>query len=86
MQGVIDRIEDGIAVILIETEGTEWAVDETSLPVGAIEGTILQLEKNNGTYEIISIDEDATNTAIDKANTLQNKLQTKKKRSKFKRR
>ena len=40
----------------------------------------------NDTYTIIGLDEEATNAASNKAQQLQNKLQAKKKRSKFKRR
>ena len=40
----------------------------------------------NDTYTIIGLDEEATNAANNKAQQLQNKLQAKKKRSKFKRR
>lgn len=85
MLGVIDRIEDGIAVILIEAENKEWTVAEDHLPTDAKEGTILQLEVVQDTFNIIRIDEEATKSATAKATSLQNKLQAKKKRSKFKR-
>ncbi len=86
MLGVIDRIEDGIAVILIEENKQEWKVTEENLPEGAKEGTVLQLSLTNDTYTIIGIDKEATKTASNKAKHLQKKLQSKKKRSKFKRR
>lgn len=85
MHGVIDRIEDGTAVILIEEENKEWKIRTESLPIGANEGTILQLDKSNEVYTIIGIDRDATNLASNKAQSLQRKLQSKKKRSKFRR-
>lgn len=86
MRGVIDRIEDGIAVILVEENNQEWKIAEEKLPTGAKEGAILKLEMTNDTYTIIGLDEEATNAANNKAQQLQNKLQAKKKRSKFKRR
>lgn len=85
MQGVIDRIEDGIAVVLIEAKNKEWTVEVEHLPKDAKEGTILQLEAESKIYKIIGIDEAVTKTATDKAKSLQNKLRTKKKTSKFKR-
>jgi len=86
MHGVIDRIEDGIAVILIEESKTEWAVKEALLPPGSQPGTVLNLTETADDFSIINIDKEATATAKEKANTLQQKLQSKKKRSKFKRR
>ena len=86
MRGVIDRIEDGIAVILIEEKNREWRIAKEKLPTGAKEGAVLQLEMTNDTYTIIGLDEEATSAASNKAQKLQNKLQAKKKRSKFKRR
>jgi len=86
MRGVIDRIEDSIAVILIEENNQEWKIAEEKLPTGAEEGAVLLLEATNDTYTIVGIDQDTTNAASNKAQKLQNKLQAKKKRSKFKRR
>jgi len=86
MRGVIDRIEDSIAVILIEENNQEWKIAEEKLPTGAEEGAVLLLEATNDTYTIVGIDQDTTNAASNKAKKLQNKLQAKKKRSKFKRR
>lgn len=85
MRGIIDRIEDGIAVILIDEKQKEWSVAETELPEGSVEGTVIQLEETDGAFKIISIDQEATATATKKAQMLQKKLQAKKKRSKFKR-
>lgn len=86
MHGVIDRIEEGIAVILIESRKSEWTVPESQLPQGSKPGTILQLAVTGNDFTIIGIDQEATIAASEKAGTVQQKLQSKKKRSKFKRR
>jgi len=85
MHGIIDRIEDGIAVILIEEIQQEWTIHESELPAQCEAGTVLQLEETDEGFEIIAIDQEATQKAAAKASMLQKKLQTKKKRSKFKR-
>lgn len=85
MHGVIDRIEDGIAIILIASKEIEWSVNEADLPQGSREGTVLQLAATADGFSIIGVDKEATIAATDKATSLQKKLQAKKKRSKFKR-
>jgi hypothetical protein len=44
MKGVIDRIENGTAVVLAEKHGREFVVDAESLPEDAEEGVWLDLE------------------------------------------
>lgn len=85
MQAVIDRIEDGIAVILIEEVQVEYAIDELELPAGSKEGTWLTVQQTENDWKIIGIDEEATKAATTSAQQLQRKLQKKKKRSRFKR-
>jgi len=85
MQAVIDRIEDGIAVILIEEVQQEWTTNEVNLPAGSEAGTWLNVEQTTAGWNIIGIDEEATKAATASAQRLQQKLQKKKKRSKFKR-
>ena len=86
MHGVIDRIEEGIAVILIESRKAEWTVQASQLPQGSQPGTVLQLAVTANDFTIIGIDQEATTAAFAKTETIQQKLQAKKKRSKFKRR
>lgn len=86
MQAVIDRIEDEIAVILIEEKQLEWKTDAGNLPIGSEAGTWLIIQETADSWEIISIDEAATSEANAAAKQVQQKLQQKKKRSKFKRR
>ena len=85
MKGVLDRIEDGIAVILVEEKGDEFTVKEADLPAGSKEGTWFQLDFNDSGYTILAIDENATDKAKETSALLLKKLQQKKRKSKFKR-
>lgn len=85
MKGVLDRIEDGLAVILVEEKGDEFTISAHELPVGSKEGTWFELAYEDGGYFIHSIDEQATKKHDEASNFLLTKLQQKKKRSKFKR-
>ncbi len=85
MRGVLDRIEDGTAVILVEEKGDEFTVKEADLPVGSKEGTWFQLDFNDSGYTILAIDENATDKANETSALLLKKLQRKKSKSKFKR-
>ena len=85
MKGVIDRIEDGLAVVLVEEANDEFTIKENKLPTGSKEGTSLTLDYTGGTYTIISIDEETTRKMEETSTLLMNKLQKRKKASKFKR-
>ncbi|MEI3612958.1 DUF3006 domain-containing protein [Pseudogracilibacillus sp. SO30301A] len=85
MKGVLDRIEDGIAVILVEEKGDEFTVKEDDLPVDSKEGTWFQLDVNDSGYTILAIDENMTNKANETSALYLKKLQLKKRKSKFKR-
>jgi len=85
MKGVLDRIEDGLAVILIEEKGEEFTLREQDLPVGSKEGTWFKLSYKDGNYSILAIDEKATKEQSKTSEKLLEKLQNRKKESKFKR-
>jgi len=85
MKGVIDRIEDGLAVILVEKDNVEFKIKENELPAGSKEGTWFTLDYKNGKYTIISIDEKTTKEMEQTSVLLMNKLKKRKKSSKFKR-
>lgn len=86
MKGVLDRIEDGLAVILVEDAGNEFTVRQDELPVDSKEGTLFKLDYTDGKYTISSIDTAETERAQEKSALLLRKAQQKKKQSKFKRR
>ena len=56
MKGVLDRIEDGIAVILVEEKGDEFTIREHDLPDGSEEGTWFRLDYGDTGYTILAID------------------------------
>jgi len=85
MRGVLDRMEDGLAVILVEEKGDEFTVSANDLPEGSEEGTWFQLSHNRSGYAIIKIDQTMTEKQTDKSLLLQKKLRQRKRPSKFKR-
>lgn len=86
MRGVLDRIEEGLAVILIEEAGKQFTLPENELPAGSEIGTSFTIAFKNNQYTIIAIDEAETKRTSEKSARLMQQLQQKKKRSKFKRR
>lgn len=85
LKGVLDRIEDGFAVILIEELKEEIIISEHNLPTGSKEGTWLIIEQNNDQFRIVKIDEEATRAAFEKSKSLREQLKEKKKGSRYKR-
>ncbi len=72
MKGVVDRIVDNIAVVIIEDQGVELNVPIEQLPEGTIEGTWLTID--------FSIDEEQTSGMYEKNKTLLEKLIGRKRR------
>lgn len=85
MYGVFDRFSDnGIAVILIESINKEIHIPIHELPTGSEEQTWFHIEEHQGTYQVTSIDKEKTKQMQQKSSSLQDKLQAKMKRSKYK--
>ena len=55
-QGLVDRIEDGVAIVLVGLELEEWDFPAHLLPGEAKEGTVLRLRSVDGSFEVIDID------------------------------
>jgi hypothetical protein len=55
-QGLVDRIEDGVAVVLVGADLEEWDFPAHLLPGDAKEGTVLRLRLLDGSYEVVGID------------------------------
>lgn len=55
-QGLVDRIEDGVATVLVGDDLEEWDFPAHLLPDEAKEGTVLRLRYVEGIYEVIDID------------------------------
>lgn len=85
MKGVLDRIEDDMAVIIIEEVGREFTLAKEELPSGSKIGTWFAIDFSDDQYTILSIDKERSEQAYEKSALLMKKLQQKKKRSKFKR-
>ena len=85
IKGVLDRIEDNIASVLVEELGEQFTVPKAKLPRGSEEGTWFTVEKKNDTYIIIAIDKDKTVRESKHSKKLMNQLQSRKKVSRFKR-
>ncbi len=73
MKGVVDRIVDNIAVVIIEDQGVELNVPINQLPEGTIEGTWLAID--------FSIDEEQTSDMYKKNKTLLEKLIGRKRKN-----
>lgn len=85
VKGYLDRIEDNEkAVILIEEENTEIVVPIDELPGGSKEKTWFHIVEENGSFKIISIDDDMTEQKKRQSSDLMKKLRERKKESKFK--
>ena len=84
-EGVLDRIEDGKAVILVESIGKEFLIDESRLPEGSVEGMWFNLTIVADDIKEISIDHQITESREQQVNEKLNRLRKKKTGSKFRR-
>lgn len=86
MKGILDRFEDNNkAVILIEEIKEELVVSINDLPKGSKENTYFHIEKRDGGFQIISIDNTKTSQEAQESSDLMKKLRAKSAGSKFKR-
>lgn len=83
--GVIDRIENNVATILIEDIKEELIVPVDQLPDGSKEGTWLNIEKVEHKFIIVDINEEKTISMKQQSKQLMNKLKSRKRTSRFKR-
>jgi len=59
-RGVIDRIEDGVAVVLSGKDEEEFLVPVRDLPSGAVPGDWLAIIVENGRLRALSVDRELT--------------------------
>ncbi|HLR43428.1 MAG TPA: DUF3006 family protein [Pseudogracilibacillus sp.] len=85
MLGFLDRIEEDLAVILVEETVNEFTVHTEDLPANSEVGTIFNLDFDGENYQIVSINEEETEKRKETSVKLLQKLQKRKKKSKFKR-
>lgn len=76
-RGVIDRITDGWAVILVGDREQERKVREDDLPDGAREGTAVEVRSSGMRVEIVAVDDEATDA---KRSDVRDRLDRLKKR------
>ncbi len=85
-KGVIDRIEDEkYAVILVETEGSEYVVLKDRLPEGAKEGSWLKFTVVKQEITQMKLEQHQTDVAHRNAKDQLNRIRKKSKGSKYKR-
>lgn len=85
MKAYIDRIEDGKMVLINEAEKREWVVDHKDKYEHLSSGDYVTIKLNNEqNIEDIIIDEAETIKRKNRSSKLMEKLQKKKRESKFK--
>lgn len=85
MKAVLDRIENGYAVMLIENNQAEFTVPVNQLPAGSSAGTWFSVSVVNDQITKLIIDQKTTLQKKQRAEQLRNKLNQMKKSSKYKR-
>ncbi|MBU5468330.1 DUF3006 domain-containing protein [Virgibacillus sp. MSJ-26] len=83
MKGVLDRLEENKAVILIEESKQEIVINKNQLPANSVTGTWFTIEKQEGRYHF-TIDQAKTEQKKQTSSDLMAKLRTKSGGSKFK--
>lgn len=76
-KGVLDRMENDQAIILLETIDQTLEVPKSSLPVGSQINMWFNIELIDQTYKIVSIDHQLTKSREQKSTDLINKLRNK---------
>lgn len=82
--GVLDRIENDKAIMLLETINQIVIVPKDSLPVGSQENMWFNIERVGQTYKVIAINDEITKEYQKKSTHLMNKLRKIKGESKYK--
>jgi hypothetical protein len=59
-RAVVDRVVDGLAVLLVEPDGHEQHVPLAQLPAGVGEGTVVLVEHRDGGLHVVAADEEET--------------------------
>ena len=59
-RGVVDRISDGWAVILVGDEEDEHRLRENDLPEGVSEGSVVRVRFDGSDIEIVEVADDET--------------------------
>jgi Protein of unknown function (DUF3006) len=85
MKGYLDRIDDNkYAVILVEETKKQFVLPKEELPEGSAEKSYFDLTIENDRITSITLDEETTFSEQKKVDDLMEKLRSKSKGSKFK--
>lgn len=85
MRSVLDRFEEGLAVLIAEQAGREFHVPLRYLPDGSKPGMWFVLTVENGTVVDMEVDTASSEAQNNKAEQLIERLRAKKAGSRFKR-
>ncbi|GAJ99748.1 DUF3006 domain-containing protein [Geomicrobium sp. JCM 19055] len=77
-RAVLDRIEDGIAVLLVGKNEQEYHVKENELPQGASDGVVLDVQITNDQIVDIAINHEETADQKARISAKMNQLKKKK--------
>lgn len=86
MKGMLNRIEDGWAVILIEEEQKELLLPVSHLPEGSEVNSWFEIELDGDKFCSISLDEESRAVKEKEARDLRRRLRRRSGSSRFKRR
>ncbi|MER2041867.1 MAG: DUF3006 domain-containing protein [Desemzia incerta] len=85
MKAILDRIEEGKAVLLIQDVEKEWIIDKNHLPHGCNVGDWLTIQITEGRISDMTIDQALTQEKKKTAEDLLTSIRKQPKGSKFKR-
>lgn len=85
LYGVLDRIEDEKAVIIIEELKKEYIINHDELPKNSKIGSWYILKEIEDNIEIIGISDEKTSAQEEKVTSLMDKLTKNKRASKYRR-
>ncbi|MGH2428589.1 MAG: DUF3006 domain-containing protein [Candidatus Limnocylindria bacterium] len=78
LRGVVDRLTDGLAVVLVGDDEIEHHVPLDRLPAGVEEGSVVLVRMRDGELEVIGLDRDETET---RRHDIQRRISRLRKRS-----
>lgn len=79
-RAVVDRVVEGLAVLLVGDAETEVEVPAAALPDGAGEGSVVTVRSVDGSVEVLAVDDAATAAARDRAAAQRDRLRGRSRR------
>jgi hypothetical protein len=81
--GVVDRITEGWAVVLVGDEEVEHHLPAQALPPEAAEGSVLIVRERDGDLEVIGVDAAGTDVRRQEVEQRLHRLRTQRKGGRF---